>query len=296
MGPFVPFLIWLICVGATALLVGFFIKNGGLDFPFTFASTSTSSPLTEGFLTEVVVPNITISTCPTGSMTYIDAAGNTNCCQGDIVNGGAGSSRCNGTTICSLSTNSKHIKTCSQWMNDEWSTRNLRLCPTSMPNYYGTMARNGPVGTEGCSTLPCSTDGTMQKSSNPNVQKCTIYSNQADEYSKLDSCQNVKDLDALRLPTNSGTTSAVKKIIENGQSEASKPANLQVNYTPIGQPKMVTCYDRARHMIINPNATTDANDVYFCDASYAFYIDKTLSADKAVGLPAGFFNSPKAKA
>jgi hypothetical protein len=171
----IPFLIWLLCIGISAILIGYALKVNNFG----------SVIETEGFIT-----NISMSSCPPASNEYITPKGDTYCCDAELVNG-----KCPSQPICSLSpTSPTGIITCSNMMNSQWADRSRRFCPKSMPNYFGPINRNNKSN-EGCSASKSSSDGSVP--TNIGEPKCKIYSTEAEEYSKIDSCFNRKELDAM---------------------------------------------------------------------------------------------------
>ena len=268
-----PFLIWLFCVGIAALAIGLLIKN----------MNSVNVNANEGF------DSIIIKTCPATTSTYITSIGDTNCCNGDIVDG-----RCNGTDICSLSpTNNggNGIMSCSDWIKKEWQTRSTRFCAPSIPYYFGTIARR-QGDEEGCSASRCSLDGTApQDTTKPT---CRLYKTSDDEYGKVDSCFNIKARDAMAIPVASATRAINPTGSLNGKI---LPATFSATYLPPYDVSNgpVTCYDWERYKIYltavgdNDRLRTyefnHAVNVLFCGANKAYYIDHTLSRADAVGLP-----------
>ena len=261
-----PFVIWLLCVGIAALAIGLLLKTKD----------------TENFLDS----GIRIKTCPDQTTTYITGRGDTNCCNGDIVNG-----ECNGTTICSLSPSDKSSKgymSCAEWITKEWAKRSDRFCAPSIPYYFGTIGRR-TKDKEGCSASPCIQDGSRpQDSTRPT---CKIYQTTEDEYGKADSCFNIKARDTMAIPIRTAT----KAIIPMEKNGVKLPALLSATFTPPNNSDgPVTCYDWDRYKI-NLTAQNSQNrsyyennykvNVLFCGASKAYYYDRTLSRENAVGLP-----------
>lgn len=273
-----PFLIWLFCIGVSALMIGVFIKTG---------SNLKKTVKKEGFEDG----GIQITTCPVGSAQYINKEGDTNCCDGDIVNG-----ECNGTNMCSLSPTSKSIISCSEWMRREWQRRTGRFCPRSMYNYFGTMGRT--TGTEGCSASRCNTTGSAP--SDVNAAKCAIYKTDELNYGKADSCINMMDRDKMPCPQ----ANATREIVPNpiGRDGKLPPALLKCTYTPANRSSYdipVHCTDVPRFkMYIQSTLPSEwaaaagafvdsftTRDVNFCPASKAYFVDGTLSRTDATGLP-----------
>lgn len=215
----ISLIIWLICVGISAIMIAYALKGNH------FVSGFLSDP--EGFTT-----NIVMTSCPPGAAQYVTPKGDTNCCEGDIVN-----KQCNGSTICSLSPKPPDgMQSCSDWMNKQWAERSMRFCPRSMPNYYGPIQRVANGKDEGCSKSPTANDGS--KPEDITQSRCKIYSRESDEYSKLDSCFNQKALDAM-------TATGHRSIIPMGDG---RPALLISTGVPADGSSVVptTCYDLNR--------------------------------------------------
>lgn len=200
--------------------------------------------------------NIKITTCPTGSASYITAAGNTNCCEGDLVN-----NVCNGNEICSLSPSVPNgIQSCSDWITKEWTTRSRRFCTRSMPYYFGNLQRT--PGLEGCSTSVSTSDGSAPQ--DLNAQKCKIYGNMTDELAKIDSCYNAKARDKVKCPQ----ANATKSMNNYGTN---LPVIFSCNYIPKdgstnGMP--TSCMDAPRaveYIKVSPNMNADQKNSFIAD-------------------------------
>jgi len=267
----IPFIVWILCVGISALVIGFCIRYLNTNEGFSNASQSP----------------ISITTCPYSTATYITGSGSTNCCDGDIVDG-----KCNGTIACSLSFNAGNgILSCNDWVTQEWAKRSTTYCPkSSMPNYFGSIQRTQD-SSQGCSASPCSSDGTAP--SNPSAPRCKIYQTSNDDYAKVDSCFNIKARDAMAVPI----PTATKQVIEDTWSGKKYSALLSATYLPPNGSSMVpvTCYDWDRvSLFLNAIDTTGAStaayskmkdvDVFFCGASKAYYVDGTLTKANAKGV------------
>jgi len=211
-------LIWLVCIGISAILIAYALKENTYNFLLK----------REGFTT-----NIVMNSCPSGSSSYITRDGDTNCCEGDVLN-----KMCSGTNICSLSPKPPNgIKNCSDWMNAEWTKRASRFCPASMPNYFGPIHRTrGAV--EGCAVSQTITNGSAPE--DMTRPKCKIYSTEAEEYSQIDSCLNRKALDGMTAP-------GEKSIIRTPNDQAALLISTGIpNDGSSAVP--VTCYDYNRYL------------------------------------------------
>jgi hypothetical protein len=266
-------LIWIICIGISALALGLLIREGGVDWIFQ----------TEGF--NNIVP-IRITTCPATTTSHVTPDGDTNCCDGDIVD-----KECNGTTLCSLSPKPPgNLMSCTDWIMKEWKARSDRFCAPSMPYYFGPLNRkNG--STEGCSSSPSTENGSIPR--DQTMPKCTIYKNTTDDYANADSCFNIRARDNFVAPI----PSATKVIIPIGQNgpNGRLPALLHATYMPTNQSSVtpVSCYEWERAKIFldawDPSggvtrqyaSQKDTNYQLFCGASRAYYVDGTLSNNTA---------------
>ena len=153
------FLIWLLCVGISAVLIGYCLK-------------SYSNPIRkEGFA---------VYTCPAGTNSFVTDSGETQCCNGDVVD-----NYCTGNLRCTLSPKSKSgLPTCTDLAASDAASAGANRCPVSMSHYFGC-----PTTIEGCSASPPSANGLQP--SDPLQPQCILYKTQAEDLVKLDSCYNV---------------------------------------------------------------------------------------------------------
>jgi hypothetical protein len=180
MGGAVAFLIWLTCIGIAAIMVGLFIQNLEKE---GFADPASSKNIKS---------NINITSCPRGSTSFVTNEGNTNCCEGDIVN-----NMCNGNIICSLSPSiNGGIQSCPEWITSEWLKRSNKFCLANMPYYFGTLERS--PNSEGCSASLSNADGSAPE--DLTLAKCKIYGNMTDELANTDSCFNATALNRMVCP------------------------------------------------------------------------------------------------
>ena len=183
----VSLILWILCIFVSVSMIVYVLKYG-FDFDFVIKN--------EGFTT-----NIEMTACPPSSMSYITGAGDTNCCDGDIVN-----KQCNGRVICSLSPKPPEgVMSCSDWMNEEWTRRSSTYCPSSMPNYFGSIRRRS--GVEGCSESPCTLDGSAPQTAT--MPSCKIYPSENQDRTNIDSCYNAKNMAALAPPGTKATQIAL---------------------------------------------------------------------------------------
>jgi hypothetical protein len=154
------FLIWLLCVGISAVLISYFLKN------------SLKPVIREGFA---------VYTCPSGTNDFVTDSGETHCCNGDVVD-----NYCTGNLRCTLSPKSKSgLPTCTDLAASDAAAAGADRCPTSMPHYFGCS-----TAIEGCSASTPSANGLQP--SDPLQPQCILYKTRPEELVKLDSCYNVR--------------------------------------------------------------------------------------------------------
>jgi len=287
-------------VGVAAIILGLFLREqegfvSGATSGATGAVTSGAIGAATSAATSATTAAksaINITTCPSGSISYVTSEGNTNCCDGDIVNG-----VCNGTIMCSLSYSAgSKLKSCSDWISKEWVLRSTKFCATSIPYYFGTL--NRAPGSEGCSASLPNEDGSAPR--NSTLPQCIIYGNMTDELANVDSCYNVAAMDAMICPQ----ADAKKSIISYDET---MPAMLKCSYLPAnrssnGMP--VDCMDEQRSRVfagknkdkrqqsVMLNDINSMRDVRFCGASKAYYVDRTLEASDAQSIPGSAGSCP----
>ena len=183
------FLIWLLCVGISAVLIGYFLKN------------SLKPVIREGFA---------VYTCPSGSNEFVTDSGETHCCNGDIVDG-----YCTGNLRCTLSPKSSSgLPTCNDLAASEAMSEGAAKCPLEMPNYFSDGSRKG------CSVSPANSNRSAP--SDENQPMCILYPTEALDKVKLDSCYNVlknskrdSEFAELQAQANDPTCSAARAAVEN---------------------------------------------------------------------------------
>lgn len=159
MSEITAFLIWLICIGISAILIGYFLIH--LQTPSK----------KEGF---------TMHVCPSRSVSYITHDGETRCCNGDVIDGW-----CNGNDLCTLSPKSKAgLQTCADLVAYNLAVTGAAQCPTKIPNYFASL--DGSL--RGCSVSQPLPNGIGP--SDPNQLQCILYPTPDLDKVRLDSCYN----------------------------------------------------------------------------------------------------------
>ena len=141
----------------------------------------------EGF----VDTSLQIRFCPLTAPVVQTATGNTDCCEGDLLDG-----KCKGRVICTQSPSHDSVPTCTNYWKDYFAKKSKNVCPPGMPNYFEDVKSTSKP--KGCSESPPLVDGTGP--SNSSAPKCRVY-NTPDENKRLpDSCYVEKLKGKIRCP------------------------------------------------------------------------------------------------
>jgi hypothetical protein len=212
--------------------------------------------------------DISLTSCPAKTVSYVDNEGNTVCCDGSVENG-----KCIGRIACSVTKTQGGYPTCGRYWAAILEERGRDRCPTSMPNYYENMT----TGVKGCARGSRNQDGSAPL---PGVKFCRLYTEKKDEEAKEDSCTNQELLEkTICFP---GSSVNVTKKIEVIDSRV--PAVIKCNFG------LDSCYtedsvDRYQQFIgirnwkdtfINMDPIRKLN---FCPVAKRYKIDKTLQYD-----------------
>lgn len=217
----------------------------------------------EPFQTSQSQSDIQLQACPPGTQTF-NQEGDTLCCDGDLQNG-----QCNGRTVCSLSSNTDQMPSCLQLLRNNLRDKAVRFCPPTAQNYY-------EKGNEkGCTSGLRTVDGSAPLSDGKPVKICKIYSTDAENARKLDSCSNIKLQDTIKCPQ--GETPGLASL------RSDLPAVLTCTIRPFGDPYPRNCYEDTTFTNYLNGTKEDwkskmnfDEDLQFCSKAKAFYIDKTL--------------------
>lgn len=133
----------------------------------------------------------------------IDNNGNT-VCKNTVTNG----------AVCTLSHKTSDLPTCDQYLLSYFKSKAETMCPASMPNYFERSDERGNR-VRGCFAGLYNKQGNAPVVNTPN---CSIYDDKKRDEIAMDSCTNIKMLDAAQcLP---GTSIQAKKRLfkwnENG--------------------------------------------------------------------------------
>ncbi len=164
----------------------------------------------EGFVT-LDDSDITMNMCPSGTQSVQSKNGDTDCCNGDIVD-----FKCKGKLVCSLSPAHDGLSSCLEAIRATLRAKGSQICPTSLPRYF----ENVRAGTAGCTSGSRSADG--QSVLDVNQKKCTVYKTDRENRTLVDSCYNQKLLEQYQCPTYPGKSST-KELTQWGAPGGSPP-------------------------------------------------------------------------
>jgi hypothetical protein len=154
-------------------------------------------PVKEGFASP---PSLTLNFCPSWAPQIQTVKGNTDCCEGEMVDG-----KCSRRTFCTLSPTHDNIPSCmNAWR--QYFVDKSKQCPTNMPHYFENVKVK--QSQKGCSASFRTSDGSTP--SNPSSPKCIIYATERENRQNKDSCFIERERQKIRCPVYSGYTSKVE--------------------------------------------------------------------------------------
>lgn len=174
------------------------------------------------------VSDIQLTSCPAGSKSYIDDSGRTLCCAGTIQG-----SKCSSAPVCSLSEAAEGVPPCNTYLAALLQDKGLKVCPSSMPNYYEDLEANPPR--KGCTSGPRTADGKGPKNSSESF--CVMYTQEIDELTKPNSCTNQMLLQNTKCFSRD-VPGLQTTLIPNGKA----PALVQCSYRDPSTTLLRTCF------------------------------------------------------
>ena len=210
--------------------------------------------------------DIQVQMCPSGSESFFNKNGDVHCCRGSIVNG-----LCNGLTVCSLSSSTGPIPSCTNLLRNELRKKAREYCPKSLPNYYQDLTK--PTPNKGCTAGLRTKDG--KRPAEPNTIQCTIYNSLDENLSKMNSCLNK-------------ARSEIKCF--NGQLpkatslQSNLPIVMSCSFTVPNKITPIECYtDDSLFLYLqkwdrNWRQRIQATEkLKFCSVAKRYYVDKSLT-------------------
>lgn len=135
--------------------------------------------------------------------------------------------------ICSLSVPSDSPDSCSSFYFSILDNKGNQQCPKRMPNYYQQLkyANNKDISIRGCTYGPIRQDGTGPLfAGDPH---CIIYNTQKDDLEKIDSCTNIRRLEAAKCF--SSVTQGVTAVLQESKDSKGNVRGcpiIQCTYIP----------------------------------------------------------------
>lgn len=214
--------------------------------------------------------DIQLQACPSGTTTY-DSKGDILCCRGDIVDG-----LCNGTTVCSISSDTPSMPSCLSLLRNELDTKAKRSCPPSLPRYFEDTSKKS----KGCCSLARTPDGKAPKQDIPGQRTCIIYETEKQNYNKKDSCLNMKRIETSMCPQGGRPDLVVPQKPDH-------PAYLSCRLTSPSFAVPKTCYlDGPFKEYLNiafPSWKSDISEndlLSFCSVADRLYLQKSLTLEE----------------
>ena len=260
--PLQTLLFCLLLLAITVVLGSYFmIEKSKTEEPF-FDATSGNM-------------DIQLQACPPGTESLNETTkGTVSCCDGTIVDG-----LCNGSTVCSLSTDTTKLPSCVNLMRKKFASKAAQFCPESIPNYFENIKVQPNI--QGCTAGARLPDGTAPVVSTTPIPRCTIYQNRKDNDSKADSCQNIKTLSSVVCPGGGKASFA-----QGNPPDA--PALIQCGFTVLKDPSPKTCFTDDTYLNFykwtyggkipaSAYSNINSNRLGFCSVAKKYYLDKSLS-------------------
>jgi len=226
------FLIWLLCIGISAVLIGYCLKS---------------------YLNPITKEGFAVYTCPAGTNSFVTDSGETQCCNGDVVD-----SYCTGNLRCTLSPKSKSgLPTCTDLAASDAAAAGASKCPPSMSHYFGCS-----TSIEGCSASPPTANGL--RPSDPLQPQCILYKTHAEDLVKLDSCYNVTQANLKAAKCAAAEATANLPACAAAAASASPSAASAQNCPAPPEPKFVIFGDwvGSRIPVQKKHVMSDTNIVY----------------------------------
>ena len=159
-----------------------------------------SGSIKEGF--QVQQRLITINMCPQWAPQIQTAKGNTDCCEGELLDG-----KCSAKTFCTLSAPHDGVSSCiDAWK--QYFAEKRKQCPSTMPNYFENVKVRNSI--KGCSASTIKEDGSVPQ--NSSAKRCRVYDTEKENREKIDSCFVQKERLKIQCPSFPGYTSRVDTV------------------------------------------------------------------------------------
>jgi hypothetical protein len=196
--------------------------------------------------------------CPPKTTAFTDAEGVIGCCEGDI-NG----TFCHGKVVCSLSTGSKKIPLCIDYLKYNFKRMGAETCPKKMPFYYVENTPNGPVQKCSDSKLKPDLSGPIE----PSAKTCFFQDGDEDIKHK-NSCIIQKLFEGTLCPAEP----CQKKLL---QADPKVPIIIQVSFTsPLDKMPHICLEDKSASIYGEfINKPIDPQSPELCSNAKRIYVD-----------------------
>jgi hypothetical protein len=176
-------------------------------------------------------PRITLNFCPRWAPQIQTVKGNTDCCEGDLLDG-----KCSGKSFCTLSPTHDGVPSCiDAWR--QYFIDKSKQCPSSMTNYYEDVKKENAA--KGCSSSITVEDGS--RPSNSSASSCRIYPTEKENRENKDSCFIEKERLKIQCPFLAGHTNRISVNTYNEGGKEKFGSFVCVYSNPIGELK--SCND-----------------------------------------------------
>jgi hypothetical protein len=161
-------------------------------------SNTQEAPIKEGFAetpSNADDSDIQISMCPQATTPLQNGKGDTDCCDGEIVD-----FKCRKNLVCTLSPTHDGIPTCVEYLKKYLREKAIQQCPTKFPRYWEDKKTN----TKGCVAGKRLPDGTGPKDTPTFDTSCKIQATDQENRNTYGSCFNAKYNEQMICPERSG--------------------------------------------------------------------------------------------
>lgn len=149
----------------------------------------------EGFAETIDDSDIQISMCPQGSTALQTGKGDTDCCDGDVVD-----FKCRKNLICTLSPTHDGIPSCVEYLKKYLREKAVVECPAKFPRYWEDKKTNK----KGCIVGKRLPDGSGPKDTPTFENSCKGFTSEREGKVTYGSCYNQKYNEGINCPQRSG--------------------------------------------------------------------------------------------
>ena len=220
-------------------------------------ATQTETKAVEGFASSQ--SGITLNFCPLWAPQIQTAKGNTDCCEGTLLDG-----KCTETSFCTLSPPYDDVLSCIDAWRNYFASKSTQ-CPATMANYFEEVKVQG--GAKGCSASQTKEDGSAPVDTS--ARRCVIYNTEKENRENPNSCFVEKERLKIQCPPFSGYTSRVENVLFK-QEGVDKFGSYVCSYSnPMGQrnscndePSLINMWDRQDpNWRLNKSKYTELNNI-----------------------------------